>query len=191
MSDLLYLPYTPRREDPYGHMVVHKNLEYLANVLNGLRALFFVGLAIPFFDEPPDVTSSSLFVVQDYFYFCNGAAASRSGDGADLFNKIGTKYGTGDGSTTFNVPDTRGRGLWCKGTHGDVNNVGDSDNAAIGNRSPSHFHYSQSGVGSGFAPVLGADFDPPGNATSGNQSLLDHPSHLTIGGYMIMYRLPF
>ena len=37
----------------------------------------------------------------------NGAAISRS-TYADLFAAIGTTYGTGDGSTTFNIPDLRG-----------------------------------------------------------------------------------
>jgi microcystin-dependent protein len=38
---------------------------------------------------------------------CNGQAVSRTGYAA-LFSAIGTTYGTGDGSTTFNVPDLRG-----------------------------------------------------------------------------------
>lgn len=37
----------------------------------------------------------------------NGAAVSRT-TYADLFAAIGTTYGSGDGSTTFNVPDLRG-----------------------------------------------------------------------------------
>lgn len=44
---------------------------------------------------------------------CNGAAVSRAAY-ANLFAVIGTTYGTGDGSTTFNLPDLRGefiRGL--------------------------------------------------------------------------------
>ena len=39
---------------------------------------------------------------------CNGQAVSRT-TYATLFAVIGTTYGTGDGSTTFNVPDMRGR----------------------------------------------------------------------------------
>lgn len=39
---------------------------------------------------------------------CDGSAISRT-TYADLFNVIGTRYGTGDGSTTFNLPDLRGR----------------------------------------------------------------------------------
>lgn len=37
---------------------------------------------------------------------CQGQAVSRT-DYADLFAAIGTKYGEGDGSTTFNLPDAR------------------------------------------------------------------------------------
>jgi microcystin-dependent protein len=40
--------------------------------------------------------------------FCYGQAISRA-TYAGLFGAIGTTYGTGDGSTTFNLPDLRGR----------------------------------------------------------------------------------
>ena len=42
------------------------------------------------------------------FLECNGAAVSRT-TYADLFAVISTTYGTGDGSTTFNVPDLTDR----------------------------------------------------------------------------------
>lgn len=38
------------------------------------------------------------------YLLCNGQAVSRTAY-ADLFNVIGTTYGKGDGSTTFNVPN--------------------------------------------------------------------------------------
>ena len=38
------------------------------------------------------------------FLECNGSAVSRS-TYADLFAIVGTTYGAGDGSSTFNVPD--------------------------------------------------------------------------------------
>jgi len=38
------------------------------------------------------------------FLECDGSAVSRT-EYADLFGAIGTKYGAGDGSTTFNLPD--------------------------------------------------------------------------------------
>lgn len=42
------------------------------------------------------------------YLLCNGAAVSRS-TYADLFAAIGITHGQGDGSTTFNLPDYRGR----------------------------------------------------------------------------------
>ncbi len=43
----------------------------------------------------------------DFFLPCDGSAISRT-TYADLFDVIGTVFGVGDGSTTFNVPDLRG-----------------------------------------------------------------------------------
>jgi len=42
------------------------------------------------------------------YLFCNGAAVSRS-TYSTLFTAIGITYGVGNGSTTFNLPDLRGR----------------------------------------------------------------------------------
>jgi microcystin-dependent protein len=44
----------------------------------------------------------------DGWLLCYGQAVSRTGY-SDLFAAIGTTYGAGDGSTTFNLPDLRGR----------------------------------------------------------------------------------
>ena len=44
------------------------------------------------------------------YLMCDGSAVSRS-DYSALFNVIGTSFGAGDGSTTFNVPDLRGKFL--------------------------------------------------------------------------------
>lgn len=43
---------------------------------------------------------------------CNGAAIGRT-DYAELFDSIGTTYGSGDYSTTFNLPDLRGEFVRC------------------------------------------------------------------------------
>lgn len=52
------------------------------------------------------IASGSAVTPQGYLY-CNGAAVSRTVF-QPLFNSIGTAYGNGDASTTFNVPDLRG-----------------------------------------------------------------------------------
>ena len=44
----------------------------------------------------------------DDYLVCNGANVSRE-TYADLFAVIGTTFGSGDGSTTFNIPDLRDR----------------------------------------------------------------------------------
>lgn len=46
------------------------------------------------------------------FLKCNGAAISRTTYAA-LFAAIGTTWGSGDGATTFNIPDLRGEFLRC------------------------------------------------------------------------------
>lgn len=65
----------------------------------------------------------------------NGDAISRSGYPA-LFSVIGTTYGSGDGSTTFNIPDLRGR--VPIGVDGGVNRV--TSNNALGQSSGSQSH---------------------------------------------------
>lgn len=57
------------------------------------------------------------------YYICNGTAVSRSTDAA-LYGVLGTRYGTGDGSTTFNVPDLRGYTIVGKSDAGMFATVG-------------------------------------------------------------------
>jgi len=60
----------------------------------------------------------------DWALVMDGAEYDR-GDYAELFAVIGTLYGVGDGSTTFNVPDQRGRfrrGVPTGGTVGTYQN---------------------------------------------------------------------
>lgn len=47
------------------------------------------------------------------FLICNGAVVSRS-EYSDLFSAIGTTFGSGDGSTTFNLPNIKD--LFIQGT---------------------------------------------------------------------------
>lgn len=54
---------------------------------------------------------------------CNGALVSRTTYAA-LFNTIGTTHGAGDGSTTFGLPDMRGRTAFGKDDMGGVTAAG-------------------------------------------------------------------
>ena len=58
---------------------------------------------------------ASSAIPQGWLY-CNGAAVSRT-TYAELFAVIGTSFGAGNGSTTFNIPDLRGEFLRGAGTN--------------------------------------------------------------------------
>lgn len=72
----------------------------------------------------------------------NGVAVSRA-TYATLFGVIGTTYGAGDGSTTFNLPAAGGRVLVAQagaGGHTDVTTLGGNEGMAIGSRRMRHKH---------------------------------------------------
>jgi microcystin-dependent protein len=69
---------------------------------------------------------------------CDGSAVNRSTYAA-LFAVIGTTFGIGDGSVTFNLPDAQGRALVGKGTNTDCDAIGDNEGVStVANRSPRH-----------------------------------------------------
>jgi microcystin-dependent protein len=70
---------------------------------------------------------------------CDGSAISRT-QYPDLFDAIGTTYGSGDGSSTFNIPDLRGRVAVGKGTNASVDTLGENDGVTVANRRPQHRH---------------------------------------------------
>jgi microcystin-dependent protein len=55
-----------------------------------------------------DLKATARATAPDGWLLCDGAAISRT-TYRDLFDAIVTTYGVGDGATTFNVPDMRGR----------------------------------------------------------------------------------
>lgn len=88
---------------------------------------------------------------------CNGSAISRSVY-STLFSAIGTSYGAGDGSTTFNIPDLVGRvpvGL-SSGGPSIINTLGNSDGLASSSRRPSVNVGQEGGVGGGGPISTGA-----------------------------------
>ena len=76
------------------------------------------------------------------FLLCDGSAVSRTTYAA-LYAIVGTIWGVGDGSTTFNLPDTRGRtiiGFAASGGHAEVATLGGNDGTALASRRPRHSH---------------------------------------------------
>ena len=114
-----------------------------------------------------------------HWLFCDGSAVSRTTYSA-LFNAIGTTFGTGDGSTTFNLPDFRGRtaigagtGTASDATAHTLGSTGGAEKHKLEiSEMPSHTH---SGATLGWSPANGgtgnafrAVIDGNTNATGGN-----------------------
>jgi microcystin-dependent protein len=84
----------------------------------------------------------------------DGSAKSRTVTYDILFAAIGTTWGAGDGSTTFNVPDLRGRFMRGTGTNGDGNG---GDAITLGTYQADEFksHSHNLGVSSSTSNVAG------------------------------------
>ena len=92
---------------------------------SGSCAINPVGMVIDFAGSTPPTG----------WWLCYGQAISRTGY-PELFSVIGTIYGAGDGSTTFNLPDLRGRATFgvdnMGGTAaGNISAAGDNFNGTI------------------------------------------------------------
>ena len=85
---------------------------------------------------------------------CDGAAVSRAAY-PELFGAIGTTFGAGDGSTTFNLPDLRGR--FVRGTGGNAAALGVAQGDAIRNISGQAGICGLATPGSGWLTVRGID----------------------------------
>jgi microcystin-dependent protein len=103
----------------------------------------------------PTVTSPTGWLI------CNGSAISRT-TYATLFAVIGTTYGVGDGSTTFNLPDLRGRSPFgVSGSYALASTGGSADAVVV-----SHTHTATSTVtDSGHSHVINGSND---NAQTNN-----------------------
>jgi microcystin-dependent protein len=81
------------------------------------------------------------------YILCNGAAVSRR-TYAPLFAVLGTTWGVGDGTTTFNVPNTAGRVI--RGVNGSYTlaGTGGADTVTLtDNNLPAHRHGQLQGGG--------------------------------------------
>jgi microcystin-dependent protein len=95
------------------------------------------------------------------YLLCDGSAVSRT-TYDHLFTTIGTAYGVGDGSTTFNLPDLRQRFPLGKATSGTGNTLGGTGGAIDHTHDITHTH----------------SIDPP-NTTSGTPSATVAATNLT------------
>lgn len=113
---------------------------------------------------------------------CDGRAVSRT-EYAELFKVIGTKHGSGNGSTTFNLPNPKGRTLVGKdSTDTDFNELGktggEKTHTLTVDEMPSHKHElivnkQQGGANAALQPTWGTAFSSTDSgsilATGGDQ----------------------
>jgi phage-related tail fiber protein len=66
--------------------------------------------------------------IPDGWLLCDGRTISRS-EYFNLYKAIGSSWGSGDGSTTFNLPDLRG--MFLRGVSGNSGNDADAENRTM------------------------------------------------------------
>ena len=110
-----------------------------------------VGTMVPYGNSTPPAN----------WLICDGSAISRT-TYAELFAVIGTSYGSGDGSTTFNLPDKRGRVSVGLDGNDDVfnsigNKGGEKQHTLTVDEMPSHTHESNTR----WCASLNSELNPP------------------------------
>lgn len=89
--------------NPYVATYYNASGEFILRGFYSMPEAIPIGVGMPsFFDTLPNSN----------FAFPFGQAFSRT-TYAKLFERFGTRYGSGDGTTTFNGPDIRGRTIFC------------------------------------------------------------------------------
>lgn len=91
-----------------------------SEVAHNATLTFPAGIIIPFAGPAENIPSGWLL--------CDGSAISRS-EYANLYDAIGVCWGTGDGSTTFNLPDLRG--MFLRGMSGNSGNDPDANSRVV------------------------------------------------------------
>lgn len=132
------------------------------------------------------------------YLLCDGSAISRT-TYSDLFTVIGTTYGTGDGSTTFNLPNLKGKvpvGLDANDTAFDTlgETGGEKTHTLTVDEMPKHKHeipYVNQTQGTAYAGLKGATTlnwwsDSYMNPTGGDQPHNNLQPYITLN-YIIKY----
>ena len=121
------------------------------------------------------ITSYAGSTAPTNWLICDGRAISRV-TYSDLFNAIGTIYGSGDGNTTFNLPNLKGRVVVGKDTlQTEFDTLGETGGEKTHtltiNEIPSHYHsiyVDETGTGGIWGPMGTQQQSLQRNAITGN-----------------------
>lgn len=103
------------------------------------------------------------------FHLCDGTAISRT-TYSTLFALIGTTYGAGDGTTTFNLPNSLDR--FMQGSNTNPLGARGGSRVITSSQLPTHLH----AVSIGSGPESGHDHALPRDGTTPTQFLVDDPA---------------
>lgn len=123
------------------------------------------------------------------YLWCNGAAVSRTVY-ADLFAVTGTKFGVGNGTTTFNLPDFRGASPMGSNPMGASTKVGIStraDGAIVGAETASANHDHNASAVLSVTPL---SYTPSGTIAVANYSGSVTPTITTTISPVVLFTTP-
>lgn len=151
------------------------NSDYMAIVVAGVTSKVTVADLATIMNtilHPPGIVQETASATPPTgWLICDGSAISRT-TYANLFTAIGTTYGTGDGTTTFNIPDMRQRMPLGKAATGTGNALGLTGGAI------DHYHWQTVGSDGGAGYISNA-----GTSSSGRTKVItDNRSTFAITG---------
>lgn len=181
---------------PNDHNLIHAALTDIINVLgsnpagNAADIASNINLACPVGAVLPFAGSAA----PSGWVICNGAQVSRTAY-PQLYALIGTTYGTGNGSTTFNLPDLRGKfpvGAGGSGYADTLANTGGSPHAIIPNHNHSYVDYvrNNDGISSpgtyGLGPGYSGNVEVNNTYTTGNANAGEATTNKNLPPYLAL-----
>lgn len=142
--------------------------------------------------SPGDLKWSASSVVTMGWLYCNGQSVSRTTYAA-LFASIGTTYGSGDGSTTFGIPDMRGYFMMgVSATHAAGTSGGSETVVLTQPQMPAHHHgvtgRTRGGAtGSGTGEIIFDDDWDGGQKTKNTDVKGEDEAHPNLPPYKTFY----